>query len=76
MGGFISINLMAYGIITSFLLPILFYDKLSIYFLSRKESRETVENLKNLYDESNDISKMNRVLRKIFSYENYLWISN
>jgi hypothetical protein len=67
---------MAYGIITSILLPILFYDKLSIYFLSRKESREAVENLKNLYDESNDISKMNRVLRKIFSFENYLWISN
>lgn len=67
---------MAYGIITSILLPILFYDKLSIYFLSRKESHENVENLKNLYNDSNDISKMNKVLRKIFSFENYVWISN
>ena len=37
IGGFISLNLMVYGIITSTLLPIFFYDKLSFYFLRKKE---------------------------------------
>jgi hypothetical protein len=30
IGGFISLNLMVYGIITSALLPIFFYDKLQL----------------------------------------------
>jgi len=37
IGGFISLNLMIYGILTSFMLPIFFYDKLSIYFLKKKD---------------------------------------
>ena len=49
IGGFISLNLMVYGIITSFMLPILFYDKLSVYFLKKRESSEPVENLRNSF---------------------------
>jgi hypothetical protein len=67
---------MVYGIITSFLLPFLFYDKLSIYFFKKKDSNEPVENLKNAFDGSKDIFEMSKVLRKIFSFENYVWISN
>jgi hypothetical protein len=67
---------MVYGIITSFLLPILFYDKLSIYFLKEKDSNEPAENLKNEFEDSKDIFEMNKVLRKIFSFENYVWVSN
>jgi hypothetical protein len=37
IGGFISLNLMVYGIMTSALLPMFFYDKLSIYLLKKKE---------------------------------------
>jgi hypothetical protein len=76
IGGFISLNLMVYGIITSFLLPKFFYDKLSIYFLKKNESNEPVENLKNAFESSKDIFKMNKVLRKICSFENYVWVSN
>ena len=50
IGGFISLNLMVYGIITSALLPIFFYDKLSFYFLKKKYSNEPIENLKEGYD--------------------------
>ena len=50
IGGFISLNLMVYGIITSALLPIFFYDKLSFYFLKKKYSNEPIENLKVGYD--------------------------
>jgi hypothetical protein len=67
---------MVYGIITSFLLPIFFYDKLSIYFLKEKESNEPAENLKNAFDCSKDIFEMNKALRKICSFENYVWMSN
>ena len=76
IGGFISLNLMVYGIITSVLLPIFFYDKLSIYFLKKKEKYELIENLKDGYDRSKDIIGMNGVLRKIFSFENIVWINN
>jgi len=76
IGGFISLNLMVYGIITSALLPIFFYDKLSIYFLKKKEKYELIENLKDGYDRSKDIIGMNGVLRKIFSFENIVWINN
>ena len=41
---------MVYGIITSFFLPSLFYDKLSIYFLKKKDSSEQVENLKDAFE--------------------------
>ena len=67
---------MFYGIITSFFLPFFFYDKLAIYFLKKKENNEPVENLKDAYENSNDIIGMNFVLKKIFSFENILWISN
>ena len=67
---------MVYGIITSTLLPIFFYDKLSIYFLKKKESNEPIENLKEGYESSKDAIGMNRVLRKIFSFENYVWMNN
>ena len=67
---------MVYGIITSFFLPILFYDKLSLYFLKKKESDEPLENLKNAFEDSKDIFEMNKVLRKICSFENYIWMSN
>ena len=50
IGGFISLNFMIYGIITSFILPMFFLDKLSIYFLLKKESNEPVENLKNSFN--------------------------
>jgi hypothetical protein len=50
IGGFISLNLMVYGIITSALLPIFFYDKLSIYFLKKNESNEPIKNLREEYD--------------------------
>ena len=76
IGGFISLNLMVYGIITSALLPILFYDKLSIYFLKKKESNEPIENLRERYESSKDKIGMNGVLRKIFSFENFVWINN
>ncbi len=42
IGGFISLNLMVYGMITSALLPMFFYDKLSLYFLKKKESTEPI----------------------------------
>ena len=76
IGGFISLNIMVYGIITSALLPIFFYDKLSIYFLKKKRSNEPIENLKEGYDSSKDIIGMNGLLRKIFSFQNILWINN
>ena len=76
IGGLISLNLMVYGIITSALLPIFFYDKLSLYFLKKKYSNEPIENLKEGYDSSKDIIGMNGVLRKIFSFENILWMNN
>jgi hypothetical protein len=76
IGGFISLNLMVYGIITSALLPIFFYDKLSIYFLEKKYSNDPIENLKEGYDRSKDIIGMNGVLKKIFSFENIVWINN
>ncbi len=77
IGGFISLNLMVYGIITSTLLPILFYDKLSIYFLKKKEEYDDqIENLRDEYAGSRDVSGMNRVLKKIFSFENTVWINN
>ena len=67
---------MVYRISTSAILPTFFYDKLSIYFLNKMESDEPIQNLKDEYDCSKDISGINRVLRKIFSFENYVWISN
>ena len=67
---------MVYGIITTVLLPIFFYDKLSIYFLDKKESNEPIENLKEGYDRSKDIIGMNGLLKKIFSFENIVWINN
>jgi hypothetical protein len=76
MGGFISINLMVYGILTTAILPIFFYDKLSIYFLKKKKSNYPIENLKEGYDGSKDIIEMNNVLRKIFSFENIVWLNN
>jgi len=41
---------MIYGILTSFMLPIFFYDKLSIYFLKKKDLNEPVENLKDAFE--------------------------
>ena len=67
---------MVYGIITSALLPIFFYDKLSFYFLKKKESNEPIENLKKGYDGSKDIIGMNSILKKIFSFENIVWLNN
>ena len=40
------------------------------------ESDEPNKNLKEEFDGSKDISGMNKTLRKIFSFENYVWISN
>ena len=68
IGGFISLNLIVYGIITSALLPIFFYDKLSLYFLKKKESNEPIENLKEMFDRSKDIIGLKNVLKKIFSF--------
>ena len=67
---------MVYGIITSALLPIFFYDKLSIYFLKKKDSNEQIENLKDGFDHSTDIIGMIAILKKIFSFENIVWINN
>jgi hypothetical protein len=67
---------MIYGIITSALLPLFFHDKLSIYFLKKRESNEPFENLRDDYDRSKDVSGMKQVLRKIFSFENIVWINN
>ena len=59
---------MVYGILTSAILPTFFYDKLSIYFLKKKESNEPVENLKEMFDRSKDIIGLKEVLKKIFSF--------
>jgi hypothetical protein len=67
---------MVYGILTSFMLPIFFYDKLSIYFLKKKDSSEQVENLKDAFENSKDIIGMSDVLKKIFSFDNIVWMSN
>ena len=68
---------MVYGIITSFLLPLLFHDKLSIYFLKKKEEpNDQIKNLRDQFDSSKDISGMDRVLKMIFSFENAVWINN
>jgi hypothetical protein len=67
---------MVYGILTSFMLPIFFYDKLSIYFLKKKDSNEQVENLKDAFENSKDIIGMSQVLKKIFSFDNIVWMSN
>jgi hypothetical protein len=53
---------MVYGILTSALLPTFFYDKLSIYFLKKKESNGPVENLKEMFDRSKDIIGFKDVL--------------
>ena len=67
---------MVYGIITSFILPILFYDKLSLYFLEKRADNEPKENLKDAFFRSFDILGMNQVLKKIYSFENFIWINN
>ena len=76
IGGFISLSLMVYGFLTSVLLPKVFLNKLSLYFLKKKESNEPVENLKEMYDDSKDKKGMIRALRNIFSFENIVWINN
>jgi len=58
------------------MLPIFFYDKLSIYFLKKKDSNEQVENLKDAFENSKDIIGMSQVLKKIFSFDNFVWMSN
>ena len=65
-----------YGFITSLFLPYLFHDKLSIHLLKNKSIKKEDENLKKAYDDSKDISGMSKVLRKIFSFERYAFISN
>jgi hypothetical protein len=67
---------MIYGILTSFLLPVFFYKKLSHYFMMKKESTENEKNLKKAFDDSKNVNEMNKVLRNIFSFENFVWISN
>ena len=69
-------SFLIYGIVTSFLLPIFFKDKLSLYFLKKKYKNEPVENLKDAFENSKDIIGMNNVLKKIFSFENFVWMSN
>ena len=53
-----------------------FYDKLSLYFLRKREFDEPVENLKEMFDRSKDIIGLKEVMKKIFSFENYVWVSN
>lgn len=67
---------MIYGFITFKFLPNLFYDKLSIYLLEKKQQFQKEENLKAAYDGSKDIIGMNQVLKKIFSFERTVFVSN
>ena len=45
IGGFVFLSLMMYGVLTSFLLQFIFYQKLSHFFMKKKESAECEENL-------------------------------
>ena len=76
IGAYIPFSLAIYGFITSLFLPYLFYDKLSIYLLNKKLSDEKHENIKNDYDQCKNIFEMDRVFRKIFSFERITFISN
>jgi hypothetical protein len=44
--------------------------------MMKKESTENEENLQKAFDGSKNVNEMNKVLRNIFSFENFVWISN
>lgn len=65
---------MIYGFITSIFLPRLFLNNISIFHLNNKTPYE--QNLKEEFDSSIDIYGMKKVLRKIFTFERFVFISN
>ena len=44
--------------------------------MMKKESTENEGNLKKAFDDSKNVNEMNKVLRNIFSFENFVWMSN
>ena len=67
---------MIYGFITSLILPNIFYNKLSISFLNHQNKNVEIENLKNEFDRTKDLKGMIQVLRRIFSFERFAFMSN
>ena len=53
-----------------------FNHQISIHFLKKKQLKDREENLKAAFDASQDIIGMNNVLKKICSFERFVWTSN